>query len=67
MRAMRQIILTFLISLSLVFSGGASAQAQDWQDKKQREHPKEKEKDRDERKKDEKKDEKKDDGKKKPF
>lgn len=65
MRAAQQIILAVLISLTLIFSGGAVAQAQDWQNQKQREKPREKEKEQP--KKDEKKDEKRDEGKKKPY
>lgn len=64
MRIAQQILLAVLISLTLTFSGGAVAQAQDWQNQKGRERPIEKDKDKS---KDEKKDEKKDEGKKKPY
>lgn len=65
MRVVQQVLFAALISLTLTFSGGAVAQAEDWQGKKPPERPKER--DKEEPKRDDKRDDKRDEGRKKPY
>lgn len=65
MKILQQILFAVLISLTLTLSGGTVAQAQDWQNQKEREKPREK--DKEQPKRDDKRDDKRDEGKKKPY